>query len=458
MSSILDAALDYESRGLSVIPVHAVLSSGRCSCGSGRCKSPGKHPRGQWRGNQSRRLSPEELTAALSGGGNVGIVTGPISGIAVLDIDGEEGLKSLEAAGFPFASFPITPAVRTGGGGIHLYFRYPESGEVRTASGVLDHVDIRALGGFVVAPPSSHSSGGRYEWVEGRSLADVPLAEFDLAQIAGKRPGKAKRASKSWYEGLLAGAAEGERNSSATRLAGRYLARGLNPEETLLLLSAWNARNTPPLSSEELGIIVGSVRRAEDKARSGLEWVSDHLGMPVLAIRRITGDEPKLIIEFSEGSCMMTTAQLLSAAAFQTAIADATKMVVPKRSAKTHPTHEQLAQAILRSSVDEDAGMEATWRGEVRSLVRDHIASQRTIADAEGADAVPISGPFRLDGLLWVSILDLVQRSSTRWGVRVASTTQMAQRMKSLGLEPRAFVAVDGTPRHMWGVREEDLK
>lgn len=455
MRSVLEEALGYEARGMSVIPVHTVSPSGKCSCGSSRCKSPGKHPRGAWRTNQERRLSPGELSEALGGGGNVGIVTGPVSGVAVLDIDGEEGMQSLAAAGFPFEELPVTPAVRTGGGGVHLYFRYPAEGDVRTASGVLPKVDIRGLGGFVVAPPSSHRSGGRYEWVEGRGLDDVPLAEFDLTLLAGARAAKRPRTSARWYESLLAGVAEGDRNASATRLAGRYLAKGLTEDEACMILSSWNARNSPPLPDDEILAIVRSVKRAEVKQRASLEWISDHLGVPVVAIRRITGDEPKLILEFDEGACMLTTAQLLSAAAFQAAIADATKVVVPKRSAKTSPTHEQLAQAILQASVDEDAGAEATWRGEIRALIRDHVANQRTVDDVEGE--VPMSGPFRSEGLVWVSLLDLIRRSSTRWGVRVANTTQMAQRLRSMGLEPRVFRAVDGTPRHMWGIREEDL-
>jgi len=457
---MLEEALRYEGLGLSVVPVHSVGANGRCSCGSARCRSPGKHPRASWRASQSSRLTPEELRKALGPGApksNVGIVTGPISGVLVVDIDGEEGLESLRMAGRPLESLPVTPAVRTGGGGIHLYYRYPEGAEVKTAAGVLPKVDVRAQGGFVVAPPSVHKSGAAYEWVEGRGLGEVEIADLDAPALLGESPSKRVeiRVSTSWFEELLGGTPEGERNSSATRLAGRYLAMGLVPDEAEMLLGAWNQRNDPPLPDKEIRQVIKSVQKTGSQDR-GLEWISGALGAEVTAVRRITGDEPKVILEFPQGTCTVTTAQLLSPVAFQAAVADATKVIVPKRSAKTSPSHEALAQAILRASVDEDAGLEATWVGELKSLVRDYVANQRMIPMVEG-EPVPMSGPFRMDGRVWVAILDIAQRSSARWGVRIQNTTQMAQRLRSLGIEPKSLEASDGSFRPMWGVRELEV-
>lgn len=120
---MLEEALQYERSGLSVIPIHYIKSNGECSCGSARCMSPGKHPRIAWRAYQTKRMSAEVIRAYWNDcpSCNVGIVTGPVSGILVLDIDGEEGMEALEKAGMSFDSLPITPAVRTGGGGVHLF-------------------------------------------------------------------------------------------------------------------------------------------------------------------------------------------------------------------------------------------------------------------------------------------------------------------------------------------------
>jgi hypothetical protein len=451
-----ESALDYESRGFSVVPVHTALPDGKCTCGRPGCKSPGKHPRGAWKNYQKARISIGDIEKAFKNGGNVGIVTGPISGIAVLDIDGVEGLEALTKAGFPFDSLPITPAVKTGGGGIHLYYKYPDKGEVKTASGVLDHVDVRGAGGFVVAPPSSHASGEMYEWVAGRSLDDVPMAEFDFNSLLPDPVEKKKR--KSWYDAILPGVSKGDRNSAATRLAGRYLARGLTPDEVTNSLIGWNLNNDPPMTLDELNTIVDSVSKAESGSSPGLEWISDVLRINVVAIRRVTGDEPKIIMEFEPpGMCMLTSTQLLSPSTFQSLIADATKVVVGKKSAKTTPTHEQLIQAIFKESVDEDAGIEATWSGELRSILKDHVSSQMTIPDL-AAEGAPASGPFKHKGKIWVSLLEVTLRSSIRWGVKVSNSPQIAQRLKMMGLEPKSFKAVDGSTRKVWGVDEEELK
>jgi Bifunctional DNA primase/polymerase, N-terminal len=67
------------------------------------------------------------------------------------------------------------PLVRTGGGGWHYYLAPTGLGNVPPAG--LDHVDWRGRGGYVVAPPSRHTSGHPYQWAIGRDL-DTPLAEI----------------------------------------------------------------------------------------------------------------------------------------------------------------------------------------------------------------------------------------------------------------------------------------
>jgi hypothetical protein len=57
---------------------------------------------------------------------NIGIATGPISGIVVLDIDprhgGDDTLAALE---LQYGALPAIPMVLTGGGGVHYYFKAP---------------------------------------------------------------------------------------------------------------------------------------------------------------------------------------------------------------------------------------------------------------------------------------------------------------------------------------------
>lgn len=117
----------------------------------------------------SRKATKEELDAwAWSG---VGIATGPGSGILVLDVDGPEGEEQLRKHGHT-----PTPIVRTASGGLHLYFKHPAH-EVKTGIRVAPGLDVKASGGYVVAPPSIGPNGKPYEWIvspEEAEFADPP--------------------------------------------------------------------------------------------------------------------------------------------------------------------------------------------------------------------------------------------------------------------------------------------
>ncbi len=92
---------------------------------------------------------------------NIGIATGSRSGgIFVIDLDvdedrGIDGYHMLEDWQRENGRFPDTWTAITGRGGYHLYFKYDS--EVRNRAGIIDGVDIRGEGGYVVAPPSIHS-------------------------------------------------------------------------------------------------------------------------------------------------------------------------------------------------------------------------------------------------------------------------------------------------------------
>ena len=110
----------------------------------------------------------------------IGIVTGALSGLAVIDVDprngGEDSLRELEKF---HGILSDTPQVVTGGGGFHYYFRIPPGKELRCKHNALGRgVDLKADGGYVCAPPSLHPSGKKYEWEVScgleTTLADLP--------------------------------------------------------------------------------------------------------------------------------------------------------------------------------------------------------------------------------------------------------------------------------------------
>ena len=103
----------------------------------------------------------------------VGLVTGSTAGFITIDTDprhgGQDSLNGLLTEHGPL---PPGPKSNTGGGGNHYLFAHP-GGTIRNATNILPGIDLRADGGYIVAPPSGHPSGGTYEWVV--PLDSVPL-------------------------------------------------------------------------------------------------------------------------------------------------------------------------------------------------------------------------------------------------------------------------------------------
>lgn len=248
--SMEDWALDYLARGWSIIPV----------------QPHDKRPTIRWAEYQHRRPREEEIRLWFRRreGLNIGIVTGELSGLVVLDIDtshgGDESLKRVEAH---HGGLPSTVQAITGGGGRHLYFHHP-GGIVRNKVAILPGVDLRGDGGYAVAPPSLHVSGKRYVWKTSCAPYDVDIAEMpswlmDMVSAVGVKTG---HPSHHWRRVVSEGVPEGERNDTIASLAGHLLWHGVDPEVTLELLLCWNAKRcSPPLTNEEVVRTVQSITR-----------------------------------------------------------------------------------------------------------------------------------------------------------------------------------------------------
>lgn len=162
----LGAALELGALGWSIVPVHGVVGD-RCDCGNPDCPSLGKHPHVSWTDALTEAARPDEIEDWWQRwpDANVGVVTGWVSAIVVVDVDprhgGNETLAVLEADHEPL---PETVASATGGGGRHLYFAHPP--HLVPTRPLAAGVDLRGEGGIVVAPPSRHASGLHYEWLQ----------------------------------------------------------------------------------------------------------------------------------------------------------------------------------------------------------------------------------------------------------------------------------------------------
>lgn len=164
------AALALAERGFAVFPLHTPdpKHAGGCSCRDRTCSSIGKHPR-TIKGLHDATTDPEQIRRwwLMWPDANIGLATGrdlPGGGyLAVLDIDPRnDGDSSVEELERKHGALPDTVIVRTGGGGWHHYFTSAEP--VRSRKDLAPGVDLKAVGGYVVAPPSVHASGALYEW------------------------------------------------------------------------------------------------------------------------------------------------------------------------------------------------------------------------------------------------------------------------------------------------------
>jgi type II secretory pathway component PulM len=191
----LGAALYYASLGWWVFPCHSVYGKDRrCDCGQEVCDRAGKHPHTR-NGLTDATTDPKVIRAWWQRwpSANVAIATGKKSGLWVVDVERE----GLDRHARLLLDLPDTVEGETGGAGRHLFFRYPADGEWKNHTGLLPELDIRGEGGYVIAAPSLHRSGGRYEWdgfhaPDCHELADAPgeLLAVSRERSAGKSSAK----------------------------------------------------------------------------------------------------------------------------------------------------------------------------------------------------------------------------------------------------------------------------
>ena len=236
MNEVHDAALRYIERGWRVFPLHGIVN-GSCTCGRAECSSPGKHPLTR-HGLYDATTDETIVTGWLKRWphANIAIATGTESDLVVLDVDLPAGESSLQRLTDFDRTLPDTLTARTGGGGLHLYYRHPgrllpnTTGRIPALDEHLPGIDVRAESGYVVAPPSLHVSG-RYSWINDNA---TPEQLPDWIEEPKRAPLSAVAAGPAEYEGdgsayglavlhgeldKLRAAARGTRNHSLNRAA-----------------------------------------------------------------------------------------------------------------------------------------------------------------------------------------------------------------------------------------------
>lgn len=263
----LDQALYYiEKLGWSVIPVGA-----------------DKKPLVEWKLYQSQKATKEQVIEWFSKPEvNIGIITGRISNLVVIDIDPrhdgtDEAFKEIS-----------TIKSATGGGGWHYYFLFEEG--IQNSASIRPGIDIRGEGGYVVAPPSSHNSGKNYEWINGPDNTPLISLPAFIKDWTKESKNFVKVPNSKWDKKLLNGASEGNRNDSAASVVGKLLKHFKQEdweEEVWPLVEGWNLKNNPPLSEVELRTVFESISNKELNSTDEKEETEESSGRRSVADRLV---------------------------------------------------------------------------------------------------------------------------------------------------------------------------
>lgn len=271
MAELNDHVKRYCELGLRLVQLCCPVSD-RCShpyAGHGD-GSIGKAPmRAGWQEHQPDGWRP--------GVHNIGIQTGPDSGVTVLDVDhgrgGDESLRALITRGLP----PTWVAV-TGSGGLHVYLRHEPAMPKATSGarpGPLHGIDVKDAGGYVVAPPSLHRVGLTYRWLVApweaelgeqpgwllamRAELKAPRSAPSAANDNGTPAGRHDRLQRArlFVDRLIRDgdvAISGQHGHATTfRVVGKVaVGFGLSEREALDALTPWNERCLPPWHEEDL--------------------------------------------------------------------------------------------------------------------------------------------------------------------------------------------------------------
>jgi hypothetical protein len=282
-------ALRRIARGWPVLPLFGV-QNGCCECGDRECRRPGKHPRtlnglkdaSTDRGQIKKwwREHPQS---------NIGVVTGSLSGLVVVDVDGKEGKRSWRRLLEQCSCAPIDTLTAITGAGKHYYFDCKE--HIQNSAGKFGPgLDVRADGGYVVGVGSTHVSGHRYDWEDShKAVCALPkhlLRHFNSADAA-------------MSHGVEDAIPRGRRNDTLTGFAGAMRRPGMSRQAIEAALLVENRyRCESPLADAEVKKIAASVARYVPVPSQALsQWPPP---LAPAALYGLTGEIVSSIAPYSE--------------------------------------------------------------------------------------------------------------------------------------------------------------
>lgn len=265
---LLEAALSYARRGWAVFPL------------APRSKKPHEGSNGNL--DATTDEGQIRLWWATEPRSNIGIATGDRSGFFVVDVDGPDGEEELVRLAVG-STMPETVEALTSRGRHILYER---TVPMRNKASIGPSIDIRADGGYIVAPPSIHESGAVYRWDLAHHPDDILISKppgFIVDAILRKE--KPQRSGSPLPGVVLAGQG---RNNTLTSLAGTMRRKGASEEAIYRALSAQNDTTcVPPLADSEVRKISRSIARydpAEEAAAAAADRVEIKVGVDIARV------------------------------------------------------------------------------------------------------------------------------------------------------------------------------
>jgi hypothetical protein len=165
---------------------------------------------------------------------NIGL---SLDGYLVIDVDprhgGDSSLVDIESQ---YGPLPKTRRARSGGGGEHIYFRLPAGVAVKNDNkgGLGTGLDIKAKGGYTLAPPSLHESGNRYTWLDNIPAVEPP--GWLIEKLQQEPDAKVATPPEAWRQLVGDGVDDGRRDVTITRLTGHLLRRFVDPHVVFELM------------------------------------------------------------------------------------------------------------------------------------------------------------------------------------------------------------------------------
>jgi hypothetical protein len=213
---------------------------------------------------------------------SIGINCGA-SGLIVIDVDGPEGVKA-----FPALGLPDTLQVTTGrdGGGTHHYYYAPAGCALGSMKLMPEgELEVKAIGGYVIAPPSRHSTGRVYtsNGADVQTLDDDAVARLTAVKL------NPKGAAPPVGDVIP----QGQRDDTLASLAGTMQHRGMGEAAILAALKVTNKeRCKPPLPVADLERIarsIGSKPAGEKEKRLHRVELRPASGYGRIKVRWLTG-------------------------------------------------------------------------------------------------------------------------------------------------------------------------